>query len=167
MSTIWLKANIPGFSDLSLAERRAIADFTMLWTLFEARPLGERGNVAQITQAVQAWDEAGTLADPAYDRALAYFRNRYFEAGAFTEHFNGLHLRPNDRPALVRNVLDGSDDTERSRATAVLIIIFRYRNNLFHGIKWQYRLAGQLENFRTANAVLKHVLKRHGNLLSP
>lgn len=86
MSTIWLKANMPGFSDLSPTERRAIANFPMLWMLFEARLLGDRGNVAQITQAVQEWDEGGTLVAQAYHRALAYFRDRYFEAGAFTEH---------------------------------------------------------------------------------
>ncbi len=47
----------------------------------------------------------------------------------------------------------------------MLIIVFRYRNNLFHGVKWEYELAGQLSNFTTANSVLMKVLDRHGDLV--
>lgn len=167
MSTAWLKANLPGFANLSLAERRAIADFTFLWTLFEARILATRGSAQAITSAVTGWYQAGQLAVNSFDGELAYFRSRYFENGEFTHHFDGLHLRQNDNPALVRGVIDGSDNGDQNRVIAILTILFRYRNNLFHGIKWQYHFVDQLENFRQANAILKRVLERHGNLLGP
>jgi hypothetical protein len=61
-------------------------------------------------------------------------------------------------------VIDGSDSDARSRVAAVLIIVFRYRNNLFHGVKWLYKLKGQLGNFSTANDVLMKVLEQHGAL---
>lgn len=64
----------------------------------------------------------------------------------------------------MRAVIDGSDKDPCSRMAAVLIIVFRYRNNLFHGVKWQYKLQGQLGNFTTANDVLMKVLERHGAL---
>jgi hypothetical protein len=48
--------------------------------------------------------------------------------------------------------------------TAILIIVFRYRNNLFHGVKWHYRRHGQLANFIVANEILMKVLERHGKL---
>jgi hypothetical protein len=51
-----------------------------------------------------------------------------------------------------------------NRIAAVLIIVFRYRNNLFHGVKWQYKLEGQLGNFSAANDALMKVLERHGAL---
>jgi hypothetical protein len=167
MSTAWLKANLPGFADLTLAERRVISDFTLLWTLFEARVLGTNGNAQQIAARVTAWDQADQLKAGSYDRELAYFRDRYFSEGHFTHHFDGLHLRQNDQPALVRGVLDGSDNNARNRVLAAFIIILRYRNNLFHGVKWQYHLADQLQNFKCANEILKRALKRHGNLLGP
>ena len=47
---------------------------------------------------------------------------------------------------------------------AILIIVFRYRNNLFHGAKWRYNLKDQLGNFTVANNVLTKVLDRHGGL---
>ena len=58
-------------------------------------------------------------------------------------------------------MVDGSDNDPRNCVAVVLIIIFRYRNNLFHGVKWQYMLAGQLHNFTAANRVLMKVLERH------
>lgn len=167
MSTAWLKAHIPGFSDLTRAERGAIANFTLLWTIFEARVLATRGNAGQIADAVETWEQNGTLDAASYDRNLAYFRDRYYGDGQFTHYFEGLHLRNNDRPALVRSVLDGTDNGDRNRLIAVLIIVLRYRNNLFHGVKWQYKLAGQLENFKQANTMLKRVLEQHGNLAGP
>lgn len=164
MSTAWLKANLPGFAHLSLAERRAIADFTFLWTLFESRILATRGSAQQIAGVVSAWDQAGQLNAGAYKNELAYFQDRYFSNGQFTHHFDGLHMRSNDNIALVRRVLDGSEQIPKSRVTAAFIIVLRYRNNLFHGIKWQYQLADQLSNFRNANAMLKRALAQHGDL---
>jgi hypothetical protein len=38
-------------------------------------------------------------------------------------------------------------------AAALLIIVYRLRNNLFHGVKWAYEIQGQLENFNHGNAV--------------
>ena len=161
----WLKARAPGFDHLSSHEQSAIADFPLLWSLFENRILGTEGNAGNICAAVDAWSQAGTLDAAVVDPELAYFRDRYYAAGAFTYHFDSLHLRGNrDREPLVRAVIDGSDNDERRRVTAVLIIVFRYRNNLFHGVKWQYKLEGQLGNFTAANNALMKVLERHGAL---
>ena len=96
------------------------------------------------------------------DAELTYFQDRYYAETEFTYHFHNLQLRPNDRTLMVRTVLDGTDADPRSRVSTALIIVFRYRNNLFHGLKWQYELVGQLTNFNVANAVLMKTLDRHG-----
>lgn len=167
MSTAWLEAHVPGFEHLSDAERSAIGDFTLLWTLFEARVLATRGSAQRISDAVESWEQAGSSDEASCDAELAYFRDRYFANGDFTHHFYGLNLRANDRPALVRAVLNASDNHPRNRLIAMLIIVLRYRNNLFHGVKWQYNLAGQLDNFSHANSVLMRALEQHGNLQGP
>ncbi len=160
----WLKATAPGFNHLSGDEQSAISDFSLLWSLFESRILDTKGSAAAIANAVDAWQKAGTLDALSLDPELAYFRQRYFADGDFTYHFNHLHLRKNDQEALVRAVVDGSDSDPRDCLVAVLIIVFRYRNNLFHGVKWQYKLEGQLDNFNAANTVLMKVLETHGAL---
>ena len=43
----------------------------------------------------------------------------------------------------------------------VLIIVYRYRKNLFHGVKWSYELRGQLENFMHANTILMQGIELH------
>jgi hypothetical protein len=73
--------------------------------------------------------------------------------GAFTHHFKHLNLRPADQPGVVQSVLDGNNDP-RDQLPIVLMIVWRFRNNLFHGEKWAYQLQDQLSNFTHANAVL-------------
>jgi hypothetical protein len=162
----WLLARAPGFSDLTAEERSAIIDFSLLWSLFEARILNNAGSANRISRVVASWHEGGTLQAEAYEPQFEYFRHRYFANGNFTYHFENLHLRPNDHTLLVRSVLDGSNSDPPSRVATVFIVIFRYRNNLFHGTKWQYALAGQLENFANANAALMTALEHHGQLQS-
>jgi hypothetical protein len=36
----WLEARAPGFQDLPDQDRRAIFDFSLLWSLFEAQIMG-------------------------------------------------------------------------------------------------------------------------------
>jgi hypothetical protein len=164
MSIQWLLAKAPGFGDLTGEERSAIVDFSLLWSLFEARILHNAGNANSIRAVVDAWHEAGTLQTEAYDQQLAYFRQRYFANGAFTYHFDHLHLRPNDQLPLIRSVIDGSNNDPSCRVATVFIVILRYRNNLFHGMKWQYQLAGQLDNFTNANNALMTALEHHGQM---
>jgi hypothetical protein len=73
-------------------------------------------------------------------------------------------LRPNDQIPLVRSIIDGSSNDPSLRVATVFIVIFRYRNNLFHGVKWSYELADQLENFTNANKALMTALEHHGEL---
>lgn len=42
----------------------------------------------------------------------------------------------------------------RDRILALLIIVWRLRNNLFHGAKWAYGLRDQRENFDDAHPII-------------
>ncbi len=160
----WLLARVPGFQVLPEDDRAAILDFTFLWSLFEAQLMGNFARADRIRAKVDEWRDADMLDADQYDGELAYFRQRYFANGEFTHHFGHLHLRPADQPDIVRSVLDGRNNAPRDRLLTVLIIVWRFRNNLFHGEKWAYQLRGQLSNFTHANAVLMQLLERHGKL---
>ena len=164
MSKEWLYERVAGFRALSGAEIEAISDFSLLWSLFEAQILAGRGSAKAICDAVERWWRFGALNDNPYEAQFRYFQNRYYMDGAFTHHFDWLLLRPNDQGPLIRAAFEGTDDTPFARAAAVFIVIYRYRNNLFHGAKWDYNLAGQLENFTCANAALMIALDRHAQL---
>jgi hypothetical protein len=162
MSMQWLLAKAPGFQALPEADRAAIFNFTFLWSLFEAQVMDNFARADLICAKADQWRAAGTLDADQYDAELAYFRERYFANGAFTHHFAHLHLRPADQPDLVRSVLDGTNNDPRDRLLTVLMIVWRFRNNLFHNEKWAYQLQGQLANFTRANAVLMRLLEQHG-----
>lgn len=160
----WLRTKAHGFNLLSDKEISAISEFALIWSLFEARVLNAAGSARAICDVVDAWQQAGTLDPAMLDPELAYFQQRYYGDGVLTDHFDHLRLPNNGLRLMVRAVIDSSNDDPRDRVAAVLIIVFRYRNNLFHGLKWQYKLSDQLSNFMAANAVLMKVLDRHGAL---
>lgn len=164
VSEQWLETRAPGFRDLPHPDRRAIFDFAFLWSLFEAQVMNNYARPDRIREKVDAWAAAGMLQAEHYDAELAYFRNRYFAEGALTHHFPFLGLRPSDHPDLVQAVIVGSNNDPRDRLLALLMIVWRLRNNLFHGAKWAYGLRDQRENFTRANSVLMRLLERHGQL---
>jgi hypothetical protein len=161
MSLKWLRAHVPGFGAVSHAELQAIRDFSLLWSFFEAQVFPNSANAGAIYEAAQRWGNTGDLDDDPYGAQIAYFRDRYWLNGDFTFHFHDLRFRKHDQGPLVRAVLEGSENTLIARAATVFIVIYRYRNNLFHGAKWANGLAGQLGNFRQANAALMMALNRH------
>lgn len=164
MSEQWLETRAPGFRDLPNADRRVIFDFSFLWSLFEAQIMENFARADRIREKVDAWAADGTLDAAQYDLQLDYFRNRYFANGALTYHFPYLELRASDHPSLVQAVIEGANDDPRDRMLALLMIVWRLRNNLFHGAKWAYQLRDQRENFTQANSVLMRMLEQHGQL---
>jgi hypothetical protein len=46
---------------------------------------------------------------------------------------------------------------------ALLVIVYRLRNNLFHGEKWEGGISGQKDNFDNANRVLIAALECNGS----
>jgi hypothetical protein len=155
----WLTDHVPGFNNLSNHERHAIMHFSLLWSLFEANALNGSASAKAISALVRQWGGDGRLDAAAFEEHLAYFKDRYFAEGAFNHRFEKLYLRPNDMPNIVKAVLSGQRVGEADTITALLIIVYRLRNNFFHGRKWAYNLHGQFGNFSHANAVLMHALE--------
>ncbi|HID46609.1 MAG TPA: hypothetical protein EYP34_12750 [Chromatiaceae bacterium] len=125
----WLDRYAPGLQALTQEERDAITNFAFLWTMFEAKVLGAHASANGIAEAARRWADNGLLALDTFEQEIAYFRDRYVMDGQFTYHFNQLHLRRNDEPALVKKVLAEKDSAPDEIAAVVLIIVYRYRNN--------------------------------------
>ena len=159
----WLCAKAPGFNNLSDDERAAILHFSLLWSFFEAEALHTNASANNILALVHKWASDGRLNITSFAPRLVYFRDRYFNRGTPTEHFAGLNLRQNDSPELVGAVLKGENTNPADCVAVLLIVVFRLRNNLFHGTKWAYGIRGQLDNFTNANAALMAALETHGH----
>ena len=154
----------PGVENLSAREHEALQMFTLLWTLFEAQILGNNASVRKISEIVESI-EPEIIAGGWFIEHLDYFSNRYIDGGNTNHHFENLHLRNNDNPDLVRAVLTGESVDPVLQLTGCLIIVYRFRNNFFHGIKWAYGLHDQLENFTHSAFLLKKFLEKVPNAI--
>ncbi|KAB2309093.1 hypothetical protein F8A87_10405 [Betaproteobacteria bacterium SCN2] len=155
---LWLEQNAPGFDALSEEERAAITHFALLWSFFEARALSTRGSSHAILALTHEWLAQGRLATEPFSESLLYFQQRYYSNGVETDYLSGLNLRRSDCRDLVHAVLKGENTNPADCVAALLIIVYRLRNNLFHGAKWAYGIQGQLNNFTHANASLMNAL---------
>jgi hypothetical protein len=141
--TNFLSQFVPGYADLKDEERTAISNFTLLWSAMEGRVLHTNANPTSLLVTVNALAQQGQLHLGSFEASLAYFRDRYFQGGEFTYHFENLLFRKPDRRPLVEAVLTGKDDDLEHVVGALLLITYRLRNNLFHGAKWAYGIQGQ------------------------
>lgn len=159
MVPAWLNNNAPGYENLTGEEKNAVMHFSLLWSLFEAQVLNTSASANSIEHKMAQWNNGGLINLDDFSEYKNYFVQRYIENGATNYRFDHLHLRQGDKLDLVRGVLDGSITDASSIVTALFIIVLRYRNNFFHGIKWAYEFKEQLSNFNTANSLLMKALE--------
>ena len=137
---------------LSLEEKQLaeVKNFSLLWNILEGKHFGTSFSVGGAEKLVNNT----TFNNDAFQSHLKYFRERYVEAGHTNYRFPYLNLRPNDKQNLVEAVLLNTTNDEKHIILALLIIVYRYRNNLFHGTKEIDEIVHQDGNFSCANSFL-------------
>ena len=155
----WLSVKVPGFANLLPEERGAIDDFSFLWSRFEGKVMNRRCDLPRIRNYVKQLEEQGGLEFLEVEKYVEYLRNRYFRDGDVTGHYHGLNLDVHNNTKEVLETLRNENAPKAVKAIGYLIVIYRLRNNLFHGEKWQYNLEGQLDNFAYANDYLKSMMQ--------
>ncbi|MBY5730245.1 hypothetical protein HFO26_08070 [Rhizobium leguminosarum] len=154
----WLAIRQPGYGDLSPAERRAAADFSLVWGLFELRAMESMGregtfNISCIRHLVDN-GHVGIESVHNLRGRFQYFQARYYPDGQPSAHFPMLRFQPGPDADFVAHTLAAPLPSDADTLKASLIIVYRYRNNLFHGNKWLYDLHDQHDNFHHATALL-------------
>lgn len=162
-ATQYLAQRVPGYAELDDDERLAIGEFSLLWAAFEGAVCNTEAKPTLLLQIPVTLQEIGRLDMEPYKAALEHFRNRYFANGELTHYFAGLRLDKGTRKnaELVRSVVTGDRKEPVEVLGGLLLICHRLRNNLFHGVKMQYGIAGQRDNFRYACSILMAVIDRH------
>jgi hypothetical protein len=144
----WLNTKFgTNYTEEDLAE---IKNFTLLWSIYENLFFNNNFSIRQLENEIIRRN----IRFRDYEEIFEYFRNRYIENGNIGPRFQFLNLRHNDREDFVRLVLLGQIQDDNSKILAIGIIVFRFRNNLFHGLKDVSLLNGQISNFSFANMYL-------------
>ncbi|MPX90430.1 hypothetical protein [Salinivibrio sp. VYel1] len=155
----WLSEKAPAFGELPEREKMAIMDFALLWSFFESRCLGNKANIPQIRDYAQQLPHT-TVNSYEIDQISSYFRARYTENGEYSYRYHHLRLERSGNPQEVTAMLLGGAD-HREALIGCLAILYRYRNNLFHGEKWEHEIQGQQENFERATSLLRWLMDQH------
>ena len=155
----WLEQHAPGYPDLAAEARDVITTFSLFWSLFEAQFLNNSASAANIVARSEELCTAGVVEESDFSDILAYFRDRYSDGRAVNNRFRSLNLRANDRRELVTKVLLDQESTAAEQLASCLIVVYRYRNNFFHGIKWASKFRDQYDNFAKSNQLLAYVLE--------
>lgn len=124
-----------------------VRNFLILWNIFEAKWF--KCNFGRNKSNIQNIH----LASDIVNQTLQYLQRRYITNGSTNERFMKLRLRNNDMTS-VQCVLLGRSNYSCDIIKAIIMIIYRYRNNLFHGEKAIASLPIQKDNFIYANKFL-------------
>ena len=155
---IWLSKTSRAFGNLPREEKEEIIDFALLWSFFEGTKLDQHGSIAAIRTYVEtlSQQQVDTLS---LDHFITYFQNRYTENDGFSYRYQHLHLDESRNPEEVNRMLLREANDSRENLVGCLGVIYRYRNNFFHGVKWEYDLEEQHSNFVNANTLLLKLLE--------
>lgn len=137
-------------TNFSEGNLKNVKDFSLIWNVFENSICGNNFSIQRFQQDITNRNIDVNL----FSSHLSYFKNRYLEKGTFTNRFQYLYFRPNDRKELVERVLLGTDTDPKNIILAITIIVYRFRNNLFHGLKEIQNIDQQDQNFEVANSFL-------------
>lgn len=154
-----LESIAPGIASLSPDELAAMQKFTLIWTLFESQALDNNASVRKISERVNDID-ALIIKGGWFNEQLSYFTERYTTEGEINYRFDNLHFRKNDNPNLVCSVLSKECVDPVCQLIVCLTIVYRIRNNFFHGLKWAYGLKDQLDNFTHSTILLNKYLEK-------
>lgn len=133
-----------------------LTEFLLLWNLFEDRLFENTFTIEKAERYINGY--INRFNPDVCNRAFEYFKKRYtnIELGIVTYPlFEELNFRRTDKKEFVDSVLVADSPSLKDKVLASIIIIFRYRNNLFHGLKDITQINYQQSNFVEANKMLK------------
>lgn len=144
----WINDNFrTNYTETDLNE---IKNFTLLWNIYENIFFDKSFSIEKLDRVINRSNFEFTQFQECYN----YFQNRYIVNNSINERFKNLNFRRNDRMSFVQDIMLGELSNDNDKILATGIIVFRLRNNLFHGEKDYRNLNGQLTNFTNANLYL-------------
>lgn len=127
-----------------------VKNFALIWNIFEGRICDSHFTIGLIEERLT--DIEFNIED--FEPFISYFKDRYTTNGEMNNSFHYLYFRNGDRRDFVQRVLLGEEIPIKDCVLATTIIVYRLRNNLFHGLKEMHSIDGQRDNFNNANQFL-------------
>lgn len=108
-----------------------IKDFSLLRNIFENLVCNRNCSIQRMEESLNQIEFQ--LVN--FENSFAYLKERYTGDNYTNERFEHLRITPIARKEFVKQVLLENDKNTSNIILALAIIVYRYRNNLFHGEK--------------------------------
>jgi hypothetical protein len=152
----WLAAQVPAAAGVTDQSWETVAGFALLWSLFEERLCGTEADKDELDNIASQYHAAALTED--MQAAYAYWHARYLTAVDAAARFDELFAWPQGRGD-VHDILADANPTLQSQVFAQLMIVYRLRNNLFHGVKKIETFNDQRDNLLFASKVLAAIME--------
>lgn len=152
----WLK-KYKSYGEFSLAKISSILIFSYIWNLFEKDVCNKNAQIRNVSQYIDPLvyiDKRSEVIDDLW----SYFKNRYTDKSNVSDKFESFVFNDDCIKEKVKESLLNNCATTTEKMETMLRIVFRLRNNLFHGEKDITKLYEQNELFYKANHLLTIVL---------
>ena len=146
-------------SEYFIEHRKFLFYFVVIWNLFEQKKMNRNASIFRVNSFVNS---IGNINNINIDEIFIYFKNRYTENNQTTELFNNLLWRPEEndiKTKTIKTLFDTARLNKKNQIKAVLSIIFRLRNNLFHGVKDIASIDEQRQTFELVNSFMLDLLE--------
>jgi hypothetical protein len=154
----WIDTNCRGGHALKGESVAVVSGFTLMWSIFEGAVCDNQARIPVFKKRANEIGHRGTL-PAAIEDGVRFWTQRYVTEAGFNQLFEQLRFRPPDCRERVEAVLRGEKNDPESQVLAVLIVIYRLRNNLFHGLKGIEILNDQVPNLIVACQVLAAIVE--------
>lgn len=151
----WLAANVDQAQGVSEDAWKVVSDFSLLWSLFEAKLCDTFADAPKLVGVANGF--GGKALDAPMQEAFNYWRGRYVDAAGTNQRFNELFHRPIGRD-IAGPILVSAPPDEAAKLRCLLLIVYRLRNNLFHGTKEIRTFNEQKDNLGHGCNVLANVM---------
>lgn len=154
----------PEYGQLSEEERRSLADFCLLWSVFEGAMLGPGYTHATVRQIPETLDALGVLQKEKLAAEIAHVKQRYYRDGSFTPEFDGRrgNWTTLENRTLVREFLTAGPAYPVVKALkALLLLILHLRKTVFTETQAMLGYREHIVTFEVISRVLKFILAHH------
>ena len=155
----WIEKNSVLAAPLNDESLAAAKNFLLMWNLFEKVLCKTRANKHRFERLVE--ENRDNLFF--FERHYQFFRERYTDGVRGKNRWDGLNWRNNDDEPRMRKILEDQDASIREKSLLVLMIVYRIRNNLFHGMKSLSSLNKQWKLLNRAAEILADCLVHFQN----
>jgi len=148
----WINTNLTLSDKLDDHDIPNILAFSLLWNMFESIYCSKNANMDRINKLIDS--NVDLFKEKDYEEIFEYFKSRYTDSN----YLNKLRLQKSDK-ILAQSVINSKYRDKNNKLKFIMSVIYRYRNNLFHGEKQLVKMKYQEENFKYANKFLMYFIE--------